>query len=158
MTSNAPYTASYSVLPTFGSTNIGYIVPGSQLTPINIPSSGAIPYNTNYILGQFPNVDPGVYTFNYSGFYVGDPTEQWNTYLSTSTAPNTTNTLCDVNTNSFTTFLGSTPFLGTNCTTMSTVIEVSTNTTYYIIVNTPAVAGTASSIITDCSFSLCRIG
>jgi hypothetical protein len=42
---------------------------------------------------------------------------------------------------------------------MSTVVEVATNTTYYIIVNTPTVTGvSAESVITNCSFSLCRIG
>ena len=159
MTSNAPYTASYSVLPTFVSANIGYIVPGSQLTPITIPSSGNIPYDTNYLLGQFSNVEPGVYIFNFNGFYFGTATEAWNTYLSTSSDPNPSNTVCNATTYSFTTFFGSTPVFGSNCTTMSTVVEVATNTTYYIIVNTPTVTGvSAESVITNCSFSLCRIG
>jgi hypothetical protein len=156
----APYTASYVSLPTFASTNIGYIVPGSQLTPINIPASSAppIPYDTNYLVGQFPNVEHGVYIFNYNGVYVGAVGETWLTYLSTSMSPTTATSNCNVITYSFTSFFFSTPFFGTNSATMSTIVQVPTTATYYIIIYTPNPGTPAASRINNCSFSLCRIG
>jgi hypothetical protein len=151
----APYTASYVSLPTFASTNIGYIVPGSQLTPINIPASSAppIPYDTNYLVGQFPNVEPGVYIFNYNGVYVGAASESWLTYLSTSMSPTTATSNCNVITYSENTYI-----LGLNSATMSTIVQVPTTATYYIVIYTYALTTPAASRINNCSFSLCRIG
>jgi len=154
MSNGGTYNVSYSSLPTFSSSDIGYIVPGSQTdmqtTAITVPE------NIITTLGQFTNVASGIYLFNLTGNYSSTYTSSTafltiNTYLTTeppSSTPPTTSIIVT------TTSLGPTTanqYL--NGINMSSIVQVNSPTTFYII----CLGGVANYTFQDYTFSLCKI-
>jgi hypothetical protein len=162
MNNSGTYNVSYSTLPTFASSDIGYIVPGSQTI---MQQSLNIPINQTYALGQFTNVEPGIYLFNLTGnFYctynASVSFQNVATFLTTQAPPSPPS-----NSQPSTSIVETISYLGPisnsggiyvylNGINMSSIVQVTSPTTYYIT----SICSIASSCeFQNYTFSLCKI-
>jgi hypothetical protein len=154
MSNGGTYNVSYSTLPTFTSSDVGFIVPGSQTTmqtaAINIPVFAI------YTLGQFTNVASGIYLFNLTGNFSSTYSTS-TTFLTVSTYLTTESPSSSLPTTSIiinTTLLGpTTTNQYQNGINMSSIVQVNSPTTYYII----CLGSLANYTFQDYTFSLCKI-
>lgn len=84
----------YTSIPTFTSSSIGYILPGSTTIPVFPNLVGGGVGAGNFTTLETFSITPGVYMLNLSGYASASTIyAEWRVYLSTSSSPNFSNSI-----------------------------------------------------------------